>query len=235
MRPLLDGGSDPLAHPQLRKERKVIRCHPGHEIPDRAGIDHLDGLGHEDMVEAQDGRPRVECRLGFPKGIRQLSVLHPVRDEPIGTRVRRRVEIPQQHGRIAAIRVADPIGADERRRLGSPLSGTQGKMGVDHMDRLAVDFDRYPEGAALLEGWPRRLGGKTARPHDLRGMAGQDGNAVLLAQDPDCGLEVQVHAEPGRHGRRLIDLPCTLTPDADLLQGDDVRIAGRNDIRDPVR
>jgi hypothetical protein len=65
-------------------------------------------------------------------------------------------------------------------------------------------------------------------------MTGQDRDAVLLAQDADGGLEMQVHTEPGRDSGGLVDLPGFRATDANLLQGDDIRVAGRDDLRDPL-
>jgi hypothetical protein len=46
---------------------------------------------------------------------------------------------------------------------------------------------------------------------------------------------MQIHAEPGCYGGGLIDLPCPRAADANLLQRDDVRATGRDDVRYALR
>ena len=70
---------------------------------------------------------------------------------------------------------------------------------------------------------------------DPGGVAGENRDPVLLAENADRGLEMQIHAERGCHRGRLVDLARPDAPDADLLQRHDVGIAGGDDLGDPVR
>ena len=64
-------------------------------------------------------------------------------------------------------------------------------------------------------------------------MARQDRDAVLLAQDADRRLEMQIHPEMPGHAGGLIRGSRVNPPDANLLQGDDVGIAGCDHLRNP--
>jgi hypothetical protein len=108
-------------------------------------------------------------------------------------------------------------------------------MGVDDLNGLTIDLYRNPQPAALLEGWSRGLRGQALGPDDPGGMAGQDRNAVLLAKNADRRLKVKIHSEGGRNACSLVDLPDAHTPDTNLLERDDVRIAGCDDLRNSSR
>ena len=96
------------------------------------------------VIEAQNGRSGVKCRLRLPGGVGQLRIPHPAGEQPIGARVRRGVEVSQQNGRVGAIRMADPFAAQERRRLSPPLPRAQRQVSIDHLDRMPLDLDRDP-------------------------------------------------------------------------------------------
>ena len=66
-------------------------------------------------------------------------------------------------------------------------------------------------------------------------MARQNGDPVLLAEDPDRRLEVQIHPELARNAGSLVGGPCMDTSDPHLLQRHDVRLAGRDHFRNPRR
>ena len=75
--------------------------------------------------------------------------------------------------------------------------------------------------------------GKPPRFDDLRRVAGEDSDAVLLAQNADRGLEMQLHPEALGHDCGLIRPALVDLADAHLLQGDDIRLAGGYHVADP--
>ena len=127
-----------------------------------------------------------------------------------------------------------PIHSRPSEGLGlvQPLARAQRKVRVDDVELPAVELDLDPECAALLDRRPGREARQAAGAHHPRGVPAEDGDAELLPEDADRRLEMQVHAEPGRDRRGLVDAAAAHPADPHLLQRHDVRPAGGDDVGD---
>ena len=105
-------------------------------------------------------------------------------------------------------------------------------MGVDDLQFDAVNVDGHPQGAARLEARQAGISRQGAGLDQPLGQGGEDGRPVTLLLHRQGGVEAEGHAQPLGDGVGLVDAAAAGPADIDLLQGDDIRLAGRDHIGD---
>ena len=196
---------------------------------------YLDRAANEYVVEPQNRRPSVERRQRLAVHVRKLGIPHAAGKKPIGPGLRRGVEIAEKDRRIQTAWVAEPIGAEQRVRLGKLLPPAQREVRIDDLNLSPISTATHRALRFSMPGPVERSRQATGPDHARPVVSGEDGYPELLSEDADGGLQVDIHAKLRGKCRRLIDGPCPRAPDADLLQGHDIGLARGDHVGNAAR
>src|SRR5687767_1573379 len=108
-------------------------------------------MGYEDMVDAHPRHAAWVRRLRPMPLDTGLRVSQSRCEALVCPRARDGVEVARKERRLAAVRMAQPLGAKERVDLRQSLGPAESQVRRDHLEVRAADLDGDPQGAARLQ------------------------------------------------------------------------------------
>jgi len=135
---------------EVHDQRQVIRSRADQLASRHLDAEHVDRSAAKNMVNAQHwharGKGSTRALVQHELGITQLGREHAIDDGPAPG-----IEIAQQDNRIAALRVAEPVFAQQSPGLRHALVGRQAEVRVYDLNLGAVCLDGRPECPARFE------------------------------------------------------------------------------------
>lgn len=184
-----------LGQVEIHHERQVVRGDTRQRVEGGGDLVHLDPRTHEEVVDAKDRQGRGKGRRGL-LALRQPPGGFQSRCEgAVDDRAGRGVEVAKQDCRPGAVDVTEPVRTGQVGGLHLLLARDEAQVGVDDLDRAALDLHLDPKCAARFESGHTRVAGQGAHLDEPFGEAGEDGVAVALLLGLQRGVEMVGHLE----------------------------------------